>query len=132
MRKREWIRHRIARVVWRLFNPVARSLAGIAPWWVVLETTGRRSGKPRQVPLARGPQDGKTVWLISVHGERAGFARNIAADPNVRLKLRGRWHPGKAELVPIDPSTLQRFSTYARMGPRTFGIEPKLVRVELD
>ena len=27
-------------VLLRAFNPIARSLAGVAPWWVVLETTG--------------------------------------------------------------------------------------------
>ena len=76
-------------VFWKLANPIARSLAGIAPWWVVLETNGRRSGKPRQVPLARGPIDDQTIWLVSVHGSHASFCRNIAADPKVRLRLRG-------------------------------------------
>jgi deazaflavin-dependent oxidoreductase (nitroreductase family) len=126
------VRRRIARVFWWLFNPLARRLAGVAPWWVVLETTGRRSGVPRQVPLARGPVDGKTTWLISVHGSRAGFARNIAAEPRVRLRLRGRWREGTARVVDQDPVVLARFNAYARMGPRTLGIEPKLVRVELD
>ena len=118
--------------LWRPFNPVARALAGIAPWWVVLETTGRRSGKPRRVPLARGPVDGRTAWLIAVHGSHSSFAHNIAANARVRLKLRGRWREGTAELVDIDDAVLRRFSPYARMGPPTFGIEPKLVRIELD
>jgi deazaflavin-dependent oxidoreductase (nitroreductase family) len=124
-------RRRAAKVIW-LFNPVANRLAGVAPWWVVLETTGRRSGKPRHVPLARGPVDGSTAWLISVHGAEAAFARNIAANPRVRLKLRGRWRSGTASIEPVDPALLARFSRYARMGPRTLGIEPRLVRVELD
>ena len=132
MTQRARIRRRIARVIWWLFNPLARSLAGIAPWWVVLETTGRRSGRPRQVPLARGPLDGNITWLISVHGERAAFARNIAADPRIRLRLRGRWREGTATVVDQDPAVLERFNNYARIGPRTLGIEPKLVRVELE
>jgi deazaflavin-dependent oxidoreductase (nitroreductase family) len=117
---------------WRAFNPIARALAGVAPWWVVLETTGRRSGRPRTVPLATGPVDGRTAWLICVHGEHAGFARNIAANPRVRLKLRGRWHGGTATLEPFEATIVRRFGRYARMGPATLGIEPKLVRVELD
>jgi deazaflavin-dependent oxidoreductase (nitroreductase family) len=117
--------------VWRLFNPLARRLAGIAPWWVVLETTGRKSGQPRHVPLARGPVDRSTAWLISVHGRHAGFAKNIAANPKVRLKLRGRWRKGTAELVSMDETVLRRFNGYARLGPRTVGIEPKLIRVKL-
>jgi deazaflavin-dependent oxidoreductase (nitroreductase family) len=117
---------------WRLFNPLARSLAGVAPWWVVLETMGRLSGKARRVPLARGPLDGSTAWLIAVHGTHASFARNIAADPRVRLNLRGRWHDGAAAVVPLDLDVLARFSRYARAGPATLGIDPMLVKVELD
>jgi deazaflavin-dependent oxidoreductase (nitroreductase family) len=129
---RERIRRRVALAFWRVFNPVARALAGVAPWWVVLETTGRRSGRPRRVPLARGPVDGRTAWLISVHGTHASFAHNIAANPRVRLRLRGRWRAGAAALAQPDPAMVARFNRYARMGPRTLGIEPKLIRVDLD
>jgi deazaflavin-dependent oxidoreductase (nitroreductase family) len=121
-----------AMALWRLFNPLARRLAGIAPWWVVLETTGRRSGQPRRVPLARGPVDGDTAWLIAVHGPHASFARNIASNPQVRLKFRGRWRAGSAQLVALEPDTLGRFNRYARLGPQTLGIEPRLVRIKLD
>ena len=108
-------------MVWRVFNPVARTLAGVAPWWVVLETTGRRSGQARRVPLAAGPSDDHTTWLIAVHGAHSSFAHNIAADPRVRLKVRGRWHVGTAELVAMDEAVLRRFNSYARAGPRTAG-----------
>ena len=118
--------------LWRAFNPLARALAGVAPWWVVLETKGRRSGRPRRVPLAKGPVDGQIAWLISVHGDHASFARNIVADGRVRLKLAGRWREASASLEPIDEAVLRRFNGYARMGPRAIGIEPKLVRVTLD
>lgn len=131
MDARERRRRRAAKLIWTL-NPVANRLAGVAPWWVVLETTGRRSGKPRRVPLARGPVDGSTAWLISVHGAETAFARNIAANPRVRLRLRGRWRTGTASIEPVDAALLARFNRYARMGPRTLGIEPRLVRVELD
>lgn len=117
---------------WRVVNPPTRPLAGWAPWWVLLETTGRRSGLPRRVPLARGPTDGNTAWLIAVHGEHAGFVRNIAAEPRVRLKLGGRWRTGNASIVPFDEQAARRFNAYARSGPRTLGIEPKMVRIDLD
>jgi hypothetical protein len=67
-----------------------------------------------------------------VHGRHAGFAHNIAASPHVRLKLRGRWHRGSAGLVPLDPEILAGFSAYARMGPRTLGIDPALVQIDLE
>jgi len=118
---------------WRIVNPPTRPLAGWAPWWVLLETTGRRSGRPRRVPLARGPVDGGGVaWLIAVHGEHASFVRNIRAEPHVRLKMRGRWRSARASIEPYDSAVARRFNAYARPGPRTLGIEPRLVRVELD
>lgn len=132
MTSRQRMRRGLALAFWRVFNPLARRLAGIAPWWVVLETTGRRSGRPRGVPLAKGPVDGDTAWLIAVHGDHSSFARNIAADPRVRLKLGGRWRPGSASLLPMDEALLRRFGLYARTGPQVLGIEPKLVRVELE
>lgn len=118
-------------VFWRVFNPLNRPLAGIAPWWVLLETTGRRTGKPRRVPLAKGPVEEEAVWLISVHGSHASFARNIEENPKVRLRVGGRWREGRAEVLPMDAEMLRQFNLYARSGPRTIGIEPKLVRVAL-
>ena len=98
-------------------NPIAQRLAGIAPWWVVLETTGAKSGRLRQVPLARGPIEGSTTWVISVHGRHARFAHNIACSPRVRLKLRGRWYTATASIEPMDPAVVNRFNRYGRMGP---------------
>ena len=90
----------------------------------MLETTGPRSGKLRRVPLARGPIDGDTTWLIAVHGAHSSFARNIASNPRVRLKLRGRWRAGTGEVVALEPATLTRFNRYARLGPQTLGTIP--------
>ena len=132
MTRRERRKRAVVMVMWRVMNPLARRLAGIAPFWVVLETAGRRTGRARHTPLARGPIDGRTAWLISVHGAHATFARNIAADPRVRLRMRRRWYEGRAELTDLDPDVLRRFSRYSRAGPATIGIEPKLVKVELD
>jgi len=82
--RRRRARHRI---LWRLVNPPTRPLAGVAPWWVPLETRGRRTGLSRTTPLARGPVDGDVVWLASVHGRNADWVRNLEATPEVRIKL---------------------------------------------
>jgi len=119
MTSRDRRRRELAMILWRVFNPLARALAGVAPWWVVLETRGRRSGKLRRVPLAAGPRDGTAAWLISVHGTHASFARNIGADPRVRLKVRGRWLEGTARVLPLDVKVVRRFNRYARGGPQT-------------
>lgn len=126
--RRRRARHRL---FWRIINPPTRPLAGLAPWWVLLETTGRKSGRPRTTPLARGPVDENTVWLASVHGRHAHWVRNLEATPSVRIKLSGRWHHGRAAILPYDQAAADRFNVYARGGPRTLGIDPVLVRVEL-
>jgi len=125
------MRGRVARWYWRIVNPLNRQLAGLLPWWVLLETTGRRTGKRRRTPLANGPSDGKVVLLIAVHGARSSFAHNIAADPHVRVKRRGRWYSGTASLLEPDDVTLRRFSLYARLGHRLLGEDPKIVRIDL-
>ena len=122
---------RVMRFFWWWFNPIARRLAGIAPWWVVVETKGRTSGKTRQAPLARGPVDGDVTWVISVHGRHAGFVKNIEADPNVRFRLRGRWHTGTASIQEMDDAIVKRFNTYGQSGPRFVGWDPVLVRINL-
>ena len=119
------------RVFWRIVNPPVRLLAGFAPWWVLLETRGRRTGTARTTPLARGPVDGDVVWLNSVHGRHANWVRNLETTPDIRIKLSGRWYDARAAVHDYDQATVRRFNRYARSGPRTLGIDPALVRVDL-
>jgi deazaflavin-dependent oxidoreductase (nitroreductase family) len=119
-------------VAWRIINPVNRRLAGIAPWWVVIETVGRRTGKQRRTPLARGPVDGDTTWLISVHGTHASWVKNITDSPGVRLRVKRRWRAGSASIVSYDPEIVRRFNLYARSGLGTPSIDPVLIRVDLN
>ena len=126
------VRRRVLLAFWAVMNPVARRLAGIAPWWIVLETRGRRTGRRRQTPLARGPLEGDTLWLLAVHGRHSFWVKNLEADARVRVRLARAWMEGRASVEPITPERLARFSRYARSGPRLVGIDPLLVRVELD
>ncbi|KNX39608.1 hypothetical protein VV01_19345 [Luteipulveratus halotolerans] len=118
--------------MWRKANPRNLELAPWVPMMVTLETTGRRSGLPRRVPLAKGPIDGDVAWLICVHGERADYARNIAADPHVRLQIGRTWRTGAATLRPMDPDIRARFSVLARMGKSVSEYDPRLLRIDLD
>jgi deazaflavin-dependent oxidoreductase (nitroreductase family) len=106
-------------------------LAGYAPWWLLLETTGRRTGKRRLTPFANGPMDADALWFVAVHGEASAFAKNIKAHPEVRVKRRGRWHAGTATLVEPFPEIVDRLNRYARAGLERLGEEPKLVKVTL-
>ncbi len=125
LRKRS--RHRF---FWRIVNPPTRPLAGLAPWWVLLETQGRRTGLPRRTPLARGPVDADVIWLAAVHGRHASWVRNLEVHPEVRIKLSGRWHDARATVEEFDEDIVRQFNLYARTGPATLGIHPTLVRVQ--
>lgn len=87
-----------------LMNPVVAALdrIGVRSSLVVdLETVGRKSGEPRRVPLA-GRADNNELWVISQHGRRAGWAYNIAANPNVRVRIDNQWRSGTATFEPDD------------------------------
>jgi deazaflavin-dependent oxidoreductase (nitroreductase family) len=107
---------RVGRTV---MNPVVAVLdkIGVRSSLVVeLETTGAKSGQPRRVPLA-GREDGNNLWVISQHGRRAGWAYNIAANPNVRVRVNNQWRSGTATFEPDDD---------VRARARSFGGNGKL------
>ena len=72
-------------------NPIVRGLFrfGVpAPGTAILETTGRKSGRPRRNPVTNGLDDG-VFWIVAEHGRQASYVRNIEANPRVRI-LVGR------------------------------------------
>lgn len=77
-----------------------------------LETTGAKTGQPRRVPVTVSIDD-HGAWLISQHGRRSGWARNIVADPNVRLRQGKRWYTGTAAFVP-DDDVIARARSFAK------------------
>lgn len=117
---------------WRVANPLARPLSGFAPWWVLVETTGLRSGRPKRTPIATGPILDGALWLIAVHGRRSFWVKNLEEQPSVRVRMRGRWRSGTASVHPYDEEFARRFNRYARSGPRMVGIEPAFVRIVLQ
>ena len=131
MTRRKRLKRSVMMLAWRITNPPNRLLAGIAPWWVLIETVGRRSGKLRRTSLARGPFDGDTTWLISVHGRHASWVKNLEDSPTVRLRVKQRWRTGTASVVRYEPAIIRRFNRYARSGPAMVGIDPALIRVDL-
>ncbi|MGN2640156.1 nitroreductase/quinone reductase family protein [Nocardia takedensis] len=137
----------------RILHPVmvtALRLGIAPPTFALLETTGRRTGKRRQVPVANGI-DGDTFWLIAGLGEKSPFVRNIEADPRIRVKVKParfrdgllpRWRTGTATPLPEDDS-LARHRTLGvgRPGYRADGVLLRklaeggrllTVRVDLD
>ncbi|KOT98438.1 MULTISPECIES: nitroreductase family deazaflavin-dependent oxidoreductase [Streptomyces] len=115
----------------RRLNALVRRLPG----QTLLETTGRVSGRPRRTPVG-GRRTGDSFWLVSEFGERSQYVRNIKADPRVRVRLRGRWYPGTAHLLPDDDplARLRRLPRYNSLAVRAMGVGTGLltVRVELE
>ena len=126
----------------RLLNrPVKALLAsGITPPGVaMLETVGRRSGRPRTTPVGDG-LEGRTFWIVAEHGRSAGYVRNLEANPRVRVKLGGTWRSGTARVLPDDdPRARQRALVRGHplrrlnaVAVRGMGIDLLTIRVDLD
>lgn len=129
-----------------LLNPVVRlawDLKLPIPGDALLETTGRGTGKPRHTPVCDG-LDGDTFWLISQRGRDADWVRNLAANPRVRVKVRGgpgaTWRTGTAHIVDSDdPHERQRILAQGDLARRlcistskAMDTSPVTVRIDLD
>jgi deazaflavin-dependent oxidoreductase (nitroreductase family) len=113
----------------RIANPITRRL----PTQVLLETTGRSSGRPRRTPIG-GRLVGAAFWLVSDHGEASDYVRNIKANSRVRVRIRGRWQAGTAVLLP-DDDPKARLATLPRLNSslvRALGTDLLTVRIDLD
>ena len=111
---------------------VANRVTRLLPFQTLLETTGRKSGKPRRTPVG-GSRVGDQFWFVSEFGEKSHYIKNIKANPNVRVRLNGRWHNGVAHLMPDDDphERLRSLPQFNSMGVRTFGTNLLTVRVDL-
>ena len=63
---------------------------------VIVETTGRRSGRPRRVPLLAA-RAGDTVVVSTIRGG-SHWVRNAEETPRVKVWLDGRRHGGVADV----------------------------------
>ena len=128
-----------------VFNPPIRLAlaAGAAPpGYALLETIGRKSGRPRRTPVGNG-LDGDVFWIVTEHGRQAGYVRNIETNPRVRVKVRRGvryvWLEGTARVLPDDdPRERQRrlsrghpLRAINALSVRTLGTELLTVRIDL-
>jgi deazaflavin-dependent oxidoreductase (nitroreductase family) len=141
------MKHRIVHFLQKyLFNPPIMFLFAIGlvpPGYRLLETIGRKTGKPRRTPVGNGLV-GRQFWIVAEHGQNAGYVRNIVGNPRVRLKLRdglrARWCTGTAHVLSDDdPRERQRWlanqlpsSASNAAAVRFFGTELLTVRIDLD
>lgn len=118
-----------------LVNPVAKTVAGRGFGVALLETVGRRSGRPRQNPVTDGLR-GDTFWIIAEHGDSAGYVKNIEANPRVRIRTHGRWRSGTAHVLrdddPIRRQETERLRGLNSWMVRKVGTDLLTIRVDLD
>jgi deazaflavin-dependent oxidoreductase (nitroreductase family) len=130
----------------RVINPIvmlAHDLGFPPPGDALLETTGRRTGRPVRTPVCDG-LDGQTFWLVAQRGRRADWVCNIQADPRVRVKVRTGsgvvWWSGTARILhDDDPRERQRLIGRGNLARRlcvgasaAAGTDPLTVRIDLD
>lgn len=141
------MKHQIVRALQKyVLNPPIKllfALGVVPPGYALLETVGRKTGKPRRTPVGDG-RVGNQFWIVAEHGRKAGYVRNIASNPHVRLKLRdgirARWYSGTAQVLSDDdPRERQRWlasqlpsSAGNARAVRLFGTELLTVRIDVD
>jgi deazaflavin-dependent oxidoreductase (nitroreductase family) len=128
-------RRRIRWVQRYLLNPPAKVAVwcGLAPGFVLVETTGRRSGKLRRNVVGMRI-DGDTGWVVAEHGRHAGYVRNLEAHPDVRIRIHRHWRVARARIVD-DDDPQARLDSFGRRGHeaavRRFGTDLLTIEFEL-
>ena len=82
-------------------------------YFLVLTTTGRRTGMPRQTPLNYAILDGR-VYLLAGFGGSSDWLRNLTAHREVSLRMPGRVVVGTAERVTDSAEAERAAVTVAR------------------
>jgi deazaflavin-dependent oxidoreductase (nitroreductase family) len=124
----------------RLIDRVARAAVRVGlgrRGTALIETTGRRSGKSRVTPVTNG-LDGDVFWIVTEHGHKANYVRNIEANPRVRVNAGRGWRTGTARIVDDDPEA--RLAQIVALNPRAranadivrnTGTENLVIRIDL-
>jgi deazaflavin-dependent oxidoreductase (nitroreductase family) len=121
----------------RLVNPLVRAAARLGiplPLVVILETRGRKSGQPRRIPVGKAIT-GDTLWIVAEHGRKAGYVKNIEADPHVRVRVGRRWRSGIAHVLYDDDWRARQRQLPNKLNSATvrlMGTEHLTIRIELE
>jgi deazaflavin-dependent oxidoreductase (nitroreductase family) len=129
------VKRRVVRLQQKwLVNPLVRRRAGDLGFrYALLETTGRKSGLPRQTPVGDGAE-GDTFWIVAQHGRRSDYVRNLEVNAHVRVRVDGEWRVGTAHVMP-DDDPVKRLATYhpeTAKEVKRFGTSLLTIRVDLE
>jgi deazaflavin-dependent oxidoreductase (nitroreductase family) len=78
--------------------------------------------------------DRDTFWIVAEHGPKAAYVRNIKANPNVRLRVGGRWRSGVAHVLEDDDARARQLTLRPVNAAfvRLMGTDLLTVHVDLD
>jgi deazaflavin-dependent oxidoreductase (nitroreductase family) len=89
----------------RLIRPLQHSIVRLfrryfeqSSGWVLLTTTGRRTGLPREV-LLPCERWGDALLIISTYGWQSDWIRNLRRHPQVQVTCAGWVLPAQAEII---------------------------------
>lgn len=72
---------------------------------LIVETVGRRSGKPHRIPVGYLDDDGRIIVVVE-DGARANWVRNaVARDGRLRVHFRGGWRDARLRMLDEDPES---------------------------
>jgi deazaflavin-dependent oxidoreductase (nitroreductase family) len=63
-----------------------------------ITTTGRVSGKPREIEIWF-VLEGETLYMLSGGRDRSDWVKNLQRDPRVRVRIASAFFDGKARIV---------------------------------
>jgi len=92
-----------------------------APGWVLLTTTGRRTGLPREV-LLPCERSHDMLIVISTYGWQSDWIRNIRRDPRVQVTCAGWVLHAQAEIVEDLVAKRSIVSTHPFFPPAPFAL----------
>ena len=106
--------HRSLGLPWRLMRflnrrlmPKTRPEVRLSGLVLLLTTTGRKSGLPRQTRLQYEKEEG-VIYVAAARGQQADWFRIILANPRVEVQLEGQSLRGLAEPI-TDPVRIADF-----------------------
>jgi deazaflavin-dependent oxidoreductase (nitroreductase family) len=92
-----------------------------APGWVLLTTTGRRTGLPREV-LLPCERSRDALIVISTYGWQSDWIRNLRRDPRVQITCAGWVLRAQAEIVEDLEAKRSIVSTHPFFPPAPFAV----------